>query len=94
MSGLMEDCEVKTLFKVDGRREYRWTVKPVRTLPNSGAQPDIRCMHCQGRIRVHKQHVAHGPADHVEHLAHEDSVHCRGGHYFAGDHRLSTNPVG
>ena len=89
----MYECEVRALFKVNGQREYRWVVKPVTTLATSGAQPDIRCMHCHGRIRVHKQHVEHGPTDHVEHLAHDDSVHCRAGHHFDGEHRLSVNPV-
>lgn len=90
---MMYECEIKALFKKDGIREFRWVVKPVSSLGSSGSQPGIRCMHCHGRVRVHKQQVANGPADHVEHLEREDSENCRGGSYFKGNHRLSQNPV-
>jgi hypothetical protein len=52
----------------------------------SGEQPDIRCMHCHGRVRVHKNQVAHahGPADHVEHLLRSDSEGCQASSYYDG----------
>ena len=93
MPSLTDECEVKTLFKVGGQREYRWTVKPVSSLPTSGARKDIRCRHCHGRVRVHKQQVAGGPTDHVEHLSHDDTVRCRAGSNFAGEHHMSDDPV-
>lgn len=89
----MYECEAKTLFKVDGQREWRWMKKPVSSIANSGTQPDVRCLHCHGKVRVHKQQVEHGPADHVEHLRRTDSENCLGGSYFKGVHRMSDEPV-
>ncbi len=89
----MYKCEAKTLFKIDGKREWRWVKKPVSAIPASGAQDDVRCLHCHGRVRVHKQKVEDGPADHVEHQRRSDSEHCLGGHYFKGVHRMSDDPV-
>lgn len=89
----MVKCEVVTLYKVDGKKEYRWTIKPVSSIPVTGAKPGIRCMHCHGRVRVHKQKVAQGPVAHVEHLARRDSEGCRGGAHFTGTHKISDEPV-
>lgn len=83
----MIKCEVVTLYKVDGKREYRWTIKPVTSLPSTGTKPGIRCMHCHGRVRIHKQ------KEHVEHLARRDSEGCRAGTHFAGVHKISEEPV-
>jgi len=89
----MYQCEVKRPFKMkNGTKQLRWVVRDVAGLP-SGSHPDIRCMHCHGAVRVHRQQAEDGPADHVEHLSHQDSVGCQGGHFFAGTHRLSLNPV-
>lgn len=92
MSNLMTRCERKKLFLRDGVKVREWAEVAVSSLP-SGEQPDIRCLHCHGRVRVHRQKVEHGPADHVEHLAHQDSENCKGGHYFNGVHKMSLNPV-
>jgi len=91
---LMTRCEWRRQYKVDGQSEYEWRWKevPVSEVVNSAAK-DIRCVHCHGAVRVHQQQVAHGPQDHVEHLSRQDSESCRGGHYFKGEHRLSTQPV-
>jgi hypothetical protein len=91
-TGKMYECEVKTLFKIKGVRQWRWIVKPVTALV-SGQHPDYRCMHCHGEVRVHKQQVDHGPGDHVEHMHRPDSEGCQGGNYFKGVHRLSQHPV-
>jgi hypothetical protein len=50
-------------------------------------------MHCHGAVRIHRQKVANGPQDHVEHRSRQDSQGCRGGIYFDGNHRLSASPV-
>ena len=91
-TGKMYECEVKRPFKPNGVLEWRWVKKTVSALV-SGNYPDYRCMHCQGAVRVHKQQVDHGPADHVEHRRREDSENCLGGSYFKGTHKLSDEPV-
>ncbi len=89
---MMLRCERKALFKDNDKKVWKWVEAEVVAL-SSGKQPDIRCIHCHGRVRVHKQNVAHGPRDHVEHLSRQDSENCRGGHYFKGEHRMSLRPV-
>ena len=91
-SGRMYECEVKRLFKQDGKSELRWTVKPVSSL-GGGPQRGIRCMHCHGEVRIHKQDVGHGPADHVEHMRRADAINCRGGKAFGGTHHMSNTPI-
>jgi hypothetical protein len=89
---LMNQCEAKRLFLRDEKKVREWTVTPVSRL-ETGGSTEIRCMHCHGAVRVHKQKVAHGPADHVEHLSRQDSTGCMGGHHFDGNHRMSLIPV-
>ncbi len=89
---MMLKCERKARFKVKNEIVWKWVEVEVASLPR-GKQPEIRCIHCHGRVRVHKQNVPHGPQDHVEHLSRQDSEYCRGGHYFKGEHRLSLQPV-
>ena len=90
----MDRCEVVTLYKVDGKREYRWTIKPVASVPPKSAnQPAIRCMHCHGRVKVHKQKSETGLPDHVDHMARRDSEGCRAGTHFVGVHKISEEPV-
>lgn len=91
-NSLMFECEAKLLFKIDGQKEWRWEKRPVARLAG-GTQRSIRCEHCHGAVRVHRQRVPHGPADHVEHLHRSDATHCRGGHDFCGTHSMSANPV-
>jgi hypothetical protein len=90
---LMIRCELRKLYKIDGEYESRWKEVPVAEA--TGALPeDIRCMHCHGAVRIHKQRIALGPRDHVEHRTKEDSEGCRGGVYFQGEpHRMSSRPV-
>lgn len=93
MSGDMYECEVKKPFKLAGTNTWLWKTVAVASLGSTPQDGGIRCRHCHGRVRVHKQQVAHGPADHVEHLRRQDSENCLGGHHFKGAHRLSDEPV-
>ena len=89
---LMTVCERRTQYKIDGQYEWRWKEVAVsEAIGKSGK--DIRCAHCHGAVRIHQQQVAHGPQDHVEHRSRQDSENCKGGHYFKGTHRLSSQPV-
>jgi len=78
--------------KATGQRENRWVTVDVSSLKLTGVE--IRCMHCYGAVRIHKQRKANGPADHVEHREREDSERCQGGIHFIGPiHQMSLNPV-
>jgi hypothetical protein len=89
---LMLRCEQRRQFMVSGEAQWRWTEVAV---PDAvGAAPgSIRCMHCHGAVRIHKQQVEHGPQDHVEHRTRQDSEFCKGGTDFGGEHRLSARPI-
>lgn len=87
---LMYDCDAKLLFVEKGSKIWRWETRGVKAI---GDDRDVRCTHCHGAVRIHRQKVPHGAADHVEHLRRRDSEHCRGGHHFQGDHRLSDEPL-
>ncbi len=89
---MMSKCERKALSKIDNEKVWKWVEVDVADL-SSGEQPDIRCVHCHGRVRVHKRNVEHGPQDHVKHLSRQDSENCRGGHYFKCEHKMSLQPV-
>lgn len=92
----MTRCEQKKEFRTaDGGSEWRWVEATASKLAEETPRDRIRCLHCHGAVRVHRQQVEHGPQDHVEHLYRQDSEHCRGGHYFkGGEHRMSLQPVG
>jgi hypothetical protein len=89
---LMAKCERKALFKINNDKVWKWVEAKVTDLLR-GEQPEIRCIHCHGRVRVYKQKLPHGPQDHVEHILHQDSENCCGGYFFKGEHRMSLNPV-
>lgn len=89
---LLSKCEQKKLFKRDGVKSYEWTEVNVASIP-PGTDAEIRCLYCHGRVRIHRQHVDHGPSDHVEHRSKQDSTYCRAGHDFQGEHRMSKAPV-
>jgi hypothetical protein len=88
----MIKCEQKKMKMVEGKSILCWEEVLASNLP-SGVQPDIRCIYCHGEVRVHRKYVEHGPKDHVEHLLRQDSETCRGGHYFKGDHQISSLAV-
>lgn len=89
---LMVECQQKKLRMVQGRKQLDWFDAQVKDIPLE-SHPVVRCKYCHGAVRVHRQHVAHGPVDHVEHLSRQDSEGCMGGFHFQGVHRLSSNPV-
>lgn len=89
---LMLKCQQNKLFMRNGSKVREWSEVSVSTLI-SGANSEIRCVHCHGAVRVHKQQVGHGPVDHAEHQSRQDSENCKGGSYFNGSHQMSLNPV-
>jgi hypothetical protein len=90
----MTRCEQRKRYKVGDDYELRWKEVPVSDVIAAAAAPrDLRCAQCHGAVRVHQQHVEDGPQDHVEHRLRRDSEGCRGGHYFQGEHRESSQPV-
>ena len=89
---LMTSCEQRKAFLQNGEYVKQWREVSVSML-TSGNKNDIRCRHCHGAVRVHKQQVEHGPTDHVEHLHRQDSENCLGGFHFNGNHQLSANPI-
>lgn len=86
----MTRCEIKRLFLVDGKKEYRWTEVKISDITG---RPKARCSHCKGAVRLHFKKQIHGTEDLCEHMVHQDSVNCRAGHYFKGEHRESHAPV-
>ena len=91
---LMTECERRTLYKINGERQWRWKVVRVAEIIDVVLPVDVRCANCSGAVRLHKQKVETGPPDHVEHRVRQDSEGCRAGHYFQGTHRMSSVPVG
>lgn len=89
---LMLRCEERREYVVNDGREWRWKEVPVSQALDA-APDNIRCMHCHGAVRVHRQRDPAGPQDHVEHKLRQDSEGCRGGIYFDGHHRRSGAPV-
>ena len=88
----MTQCEQKKLFMVDGKKKWKWARVDVAKIGSK--YEAIRCVHCHGAVRIHKQKVDHGAKDHVEHLSHQDSMYCVGGHYYeGGDTRMSLQPI-
>ena len=96
---LMYQCEQKKPHlildenkKPTGKRGLKWVAVDVSSLPMVGTE--IRCVHCHGAIKLHKQKRATGPVGHVEHRDREDSERCQGGIHFTGpDHQMSLNPI-
>ena len=86
----MTVCAIKRKFLVDGEKVYKWVEAKVSDIPRAA---EVRCLYCKGAVRLHFKKQAHGTADHCEHKTRQDSVNCRGGHFFEGEHRESKNPV-
>jgi hypothetical protein len=93
---MMWDCEMQKMHvdlndpKNVSKRTLKWVVVAVSSISKGSG---VRCMHCHGPVRIHRQKQAHGTRDHVEHLIHEDSENCKGGFFFKGTHRMSSNAV-
>jgi hypothetical protein len=92
----MFECERKAVFvdKSDPnnvtKRKSGWVVSPVLGIPKG---TEIRCMHCRGSVKIHRQKQVQGIRDHVEHREHEDSENCKAGIFFKGIHRISNHSV-
>ena len=89
---MMLKCEQKKPFMVEGQRVERWAEVNVLDIPKY-SRPKVRCIHCNGAVRIHRQHAPKGPQDHVEHRKHQDSAGCKGGVYFVPPHRRSLYPI-
>ena len=76
---------VKTKFVLNGQVTYQWVVKPVTDV--IGTNKPIRCMVCEGPVRIHTQRSIYGPQPHVEHMRREDSEECPNGVHFKGERR-------
>jgi len=90
---LMTKCEQKKEYRRPHGDAWEWKVVEVSSMLEV-PRDRLRCMHCHGAVRIHRQQVPHGPQDHVEHVLRQDSIHCLGGHYYDGTgQRTSTQPV-
>lgn len=86
----MTICDARRQYKIDGKKEWKWVQVPVATLSEGEV---VRCTHCHGKVRIHRQKVENGPQDHVEHPSRVDSENCCGGRNFKGTHSMSSRPV-
>jgi len=91
----MTACEVKRPFKRDGvNKTYEWTRVEVANLGSLATKGGLRCVHCQGAVKVPKQRKNQPPPDSVVHMEAADAEICRGGGtHFKGTHRRSSHPV-
>lgn len=93
-SGLMYTCEVQRPFRTpEGSAELRWVERSATQLARGDS---LRCQHCHGPVRLHKQREPHGPADHVEHLSGPEVKNCQAGSGFkvkSQQHPMSASPV-
>ena len=89
-------CEIKKLYIRSDEKVWDWVISVVAdAIRDEAAQ--FRCKDCHGAVRLHKQHVEHGPAPHVEHKRHDDSEYCPAGMHFRRHPgrvpRISSMPV-
>ena len=96
MSERIYECEVKKLFRRGEQKVWEWKKMSVATALADGAT-EFRCKDCHGAVKMHRKHVPHGPAPHIEHRHRQDSEYCIAGMYFrqnpGREHRLSRMPV-
>jgi cytochrome c2 len=74
----MTRCETKRLYKTDAGKEWRWIEIAVADIP-SGAENLIRCTHCHGAIKLHKEKGETGPPHLAKHKARADADNCKNG---------------
>ena len=65
MKNKIYDCETLVPFMKNGVRSKEWVVREVVDIPDG--RP-VRCKVCKESVRIHRQRVADGPRDHVEHF--------------------------
>ena len=89
----MDKCEKRAYVKEGDKVVIKWEKVSPSGLTDE-KEPDLRCILCHGRVRLHKnRQVEGGPKDHFEHLPGKDSRGCPNGINFDGDARRSENPV-
>lgn len=92
MEPLSTVCEQKKPFLVDDKRIEKWVKMEVAKIIDE-SKP-VRCAHCYGKVRIHRQRKESGTQDHVEHYKRSDSENCIAGHYYkGGGHKMSSKPV-
>jgi hypothetical protein len=93
------ECEVKRRRVRASGNGYEpfWKLKNVQEALGDG-DTEFRCKDCHGAVKLHKKHIATGPASHAEHRLKGDSEYCVAGWYFkkaedGRESRLSGTPV-
>jgi len=73
------ECEVKRRrVREGGGYEPFWKVKNVEEAINDG-DTEFRCKHCHAPLKLHKRHIANGPASHAQHKLKSDAERCAAG---------------
>jgi hypothetical protein len=72
----MTRCETKRLYKVDGKKIWRWVEVAASDAVDQG-KDDIRCLHCHGAIKFNKRGAS--AEVQVTHRLRQDADNCRGG---------------
>lgn len=89
---LMTRCETKRLYKIDGKKEWRWVEVAVTDLADEGER-EIRCAHCHGAVKINRRKGERGAEDHVKHRSRADADNCQDGRGVQSGHGLSSKPV-
>ena len=79
---LMTRCEMRRLYKVNEKKEWRWVDVAVADIAGN-LESQIRCTHCHGAVKVVKGN------EHVVHRYSADSDNCQSGR----GPGLSSRPV-
>jgi hypothetical protein len=67
-----------------GQGRSKWVIADVADAIRDGAA-EFTCKDCHGAVKLHRQHVSHGPAPHVDHRLRLYSEYCPAGMYFRQD---------
>jgi len=74
------ECEVKRKRVRASGTGYEpfWKLKNVEEALGDG-DTEFRCKDCHGAVKVHRRHIANGPASHAAHKLKADAEHCAAG---------------
>jgi hypothetical protein len=83
----MFEVQVKATYLIDPQdpskgREERWKPEPVTVTEGLKSKPKthVRCLGCEGLVRIHKEYVDKKSSKvvppHAEHLRAEDAINC------------------
>jgi hypothetical protein len=90
------ECEAKRPFIQNGEKVRGWRLTRVADVIADNLD-EYRCKDCQGRIKLLRKLVPHGPAPHAVHMSKQDSEYCPSGFYFrqnpGRERRMSLSPV-